>query len=206
MNNADSPVFIASYPRSGNTLVRTVLFHCFGLKSGSVHSNDFHGNKKLEQYVGHIELHSDGSHFPIGTIPLIKTHKLPDPADQSPVIYVVRDGRAACLSLYYFCNERIPLAEIITGQARVGPWHLAKWSDHILAWNPWGRLNTVLIRYEDLADALPGVVQRLSQFLNRKPIGDKIPPRDEIAAVDGRWVRSGSHRDGSFPAELADLF
>jgi hypothetical protein len=186
-------------------LVRTVLFHCFGLKSGSVHSNDFGGNKKLEQYVGHIEQDSDGLHFPIDAIPLIKTHKLPDPADQSPVIYVVRDGRAACLSLYYFRKKRVPLAEIITGQARFR-WHLAKWSDHIAAWNPWERPNTVLIRYEDLTDALPSVVQRLSQFLNRKPIGDRIPPRDEIAAVDGRWVRSGSHRDESFPAELVDLF
>ena len=53
---------------------------------------------------------------------------------------------------------------------------------------------------------LAGVVQHLSQFLNRKPIRDKIPPRDDIAAVDGRWVRSGSHRDRSFPAEFVDLF
>src|SRR5262245_16277300 len=204
MNNlVDSPVLIASYPRSGNTLVRTVLFHCFGLKSGSMHPNDFHGNKELERYVGHIERHTD---FPIGAISLIKTHELPKPADQGPVIYLVRDGRAACLSLYYFCNKRIPLAEIIAGQARLGQWHLAKWSDHIVAWNPWERPNTVIIRYEDLTDALPGVVDRLSQFLNRKPITDRIPPRDDIAAVDGRWVRSVSQRDASFPAELVDLF
>jgi len=187
-------------------MVRTVLFHCFGLRSGSVYLNDFGGNQELERYVGHIERHSDGFHFPIDAIPLIKTHDLPRPADRSPVIYVVRDGRAACLSLYYFCNKRIPLAEIITGQARIGQWHLAKWSDHILAWNPWNRSNTMLIRYEDLSAALPGVIQRLSQFLNREPIRDRIPPRDEIVAVDGRWVRSGSHRDESFPAELVDLF
>ena len=94
-NRADFPVLIASYPRSGNTLVRTVLFHCFGRKSGSVYSNDFHGNKKLERYVGHIERRSD-----FGAIPLIKTHNLPDPADQSPVIYVVKDGSAARLRLF----------------------------------------------------------------------------------------------------------
>ena len=49
------PIWLTSYPRSGNTLVRTILYQCFNLKTGSVYSNDLGGNINLENYVGHIE-------------------------------------------------------------------------------------------------------------------------------------------------------
>ena len=48
-------VWVASYPRSGNTMLRTVLWHCLGLRTASVYPNDLGGNKDLEDYVGHIE-------------------------------------------------------------------------------------------------------------------------------------------------------
>ena len=40
-----SPLFVSSYPRSGNTFLRTVLYQCFNLKSGSVYGNDLGGKK-----------------------------------------------------------------------------------------------------------------------------------------------------------------
>ena len=40
-----SPLFLSSYPRSGNTLLRTVLYQCFNLKSRSVYGNDLGGKK-----------------------------------------------------------------------------------------------------------------------------------------------------------------
>ena len=33
-------IWIASYPRSGNTFLRTILWHCFGLKSASIYPQD----------------------------------------------------------------------------------------------------------------------------------------------------------------------
>lgn len=71
------PIWLASYPRSGNTLLRTILNHCFGLKSASVYTKDLGGNEKLETYVGHIEHDEKGKlSFPNGVLPLIKTHQL----------------------------------------------------------------------------------------------------------------------------------
>ena len=40
-----SPLLLSSYPRSGNTLLRTVLYQCFNLKSRSVYGNDLVGKK-----------------------------------------------------------------------------------------------------------------------------------------------------------------
>ena len=48
-------VWLASYPRSGNTFLRTILWQCFGLRSASYYRDDLGGNKELEEYVGHIE-------------------------------------------------------------------------------------------------------------------------------------------------------
>lgn len=48
-------IWLASYPRSGNTYLRTVLWHCFELRSASIYPNDLGGNAGLEEYTGHIE-------------------------------------------------------------------------------------------------------------------------------------------------------
>ena len=114
-----NPVWIASYPRSGNTFLRTVLNHCFGLKSTSVYPNDLGGNKLLENYVGHIEpepymrlVSTDN------TAPLVKTHELP--RDNFSAIYVIRDGRAACASLWEFYKGAMSLEQVIKGNHRFG--------------------------------------------------------------------------------------
>lgn len=186
-------VWLASYPRSGNTFLRTILWHCFGLRSASVYPRDLGGNQALENYVGHIEhgpqlrdrLRESG-------VPLIKTHELPK--DANPAIYVVRDGRAACVSLWKFGGKAIPLEAVIAGQHRFGTW-----ADHVLAWNPKHRPNTLLLKYEDLRDDLPGCMGGISRFLNRTPTGGRVPDRDAIASSDGKWVR----RESSWQAELA---
>jgi hypothetical protein len=186
-------------------MMRTVLYHCFGLKSGSLYPNDLGGNKALENYVGHIEHSRDGRiYFPTGSIPLIKTHEVP--SDANPAIYVVRDGRAACLSVWNFYGQKISMQDIITGPVRVGSWQFGNWSSHLLAWRPWERPNTLLVRYEDLVGNLSAVVPCLSRFLCRAPLTDRIPSRTDIAAVDGRWVRGDREGADGFPPELQDLF
>jgi len=186
MIEPDGPIWLASYPRSGNTLLRTILHHCFGLVSASAYPNDLGGSAALEAYVGHVEHDAAGGiRFPDGTLPLIKTHERP--SDGRPAIYVVRDGRAACVSLWAFYDRSLPLAAVISGRHRFGTW-----SDHLSAWQPWARARTLLLRYEDLAALSPTVLDRLGGFLGRAIIADAIPERDRIAGVDGRWVRPKS--------------
>lgn len=194
-------MWIASYPRSGNTLLRTVLWQCFGLRSGSSYPNDLDGKKALQEYVGHIEEGPDKRvHFPPGTLPLIKTHGYP--ADDNPAIYVVRNGIAASLSLCQFYSAHgITLESVIEGQQWFGTW-----SRHLEAWRPWGRPNTLLIKYEDMAENLPEVLTKISAFVGRPILTTRIPDRNDIAGVDGRWVRNQFDTKPVISGNLLDRF
>ena len=177
------PIWLASYPRSGNTLVRTILFHCFNLKTGSVYSQDFGENKKLEEYVGHIEQNADRSiSFPEGNLPIIKTHALHKGDNSS--IYIVRDGRAVAASFWQFTNPKVPMRNIIDGNHKFG-----KWSDHLDFWKPLSRPNTLLLRYEDILDDFENSLDKISVFLELEIISYDLPSRNQIAEDDGKWVR-----------------
>jgi hypothetical protein len=180
-------IWLASYPRSGNTLLRTILWQCFALKSGSVYPNDLGGNSELETYVGHIEQKEGGIvPFEAGSLPLVKTHKLPAEGDTMPAIYVVRDPRAAIVSLWKFYQtwygKDWSVQACIKGEHMFGAW-----DEHLNAWHPWNRPRTLFMRYEDLIDNLPRELSKLSTFLNREILRHDIPPRESIA--DGQWVR-----------------
>lgn len=196
-----SVIWIASYPRSGNTLLRTALWQCFGLRSGSSYPNDLGGKKALEEYVGHIAEGTDSRiHFPPGTLPLIKTHGYP--TDANPAIYVVRNGIAASLSLHqFYVADEITLDSIIDGQFWFGTW-----AKHLETWSPWDRPNTLLIKYEDMADNLPEVLKSISSFLRRPILATTIPDRNDIAGVDGRWVRNQCGAKPTISGDLLDKF
>lgn len=179
-------VWLASYPRSGNTLLRTILWHCFGLRSGSYYLQDLGGVKALEEYVGHVEFGPEKLEWlRTASIPLMKTHE--PPSDDRYTIYIVRDGRAVCVSLWEFFGRKIPLEQVIAGEHYFGTW-----SSHVLRWRPWDRRGTLLLRYEDLRSDLDPVLGRLQQYLRVDPVRDKIPARSSIAGVGGRWVRMES--------------
>lgn len=182
MKNTDI-IWLASYPRSGNTFLRTILWHCFQLRSASIYPNDLGGNQSLETYTGHIE-HGPQMHVQLqeNGVPLVKTHDAPK--NNNAAIYVIRDGRAACVSLWEFYKRNIPLEDVIEGNHMFGTW-----SNHVQSWDPWIRPNTLLLQYEELRVNLPKSLNTISQFLNKAIISETIPPRDTIAGLDGRWVR-----------------
>ncbi|MEM9006910.1 MAG: DUF4915 domain-containing protein, partial [Cyanobacteria bacterium P01_F01_bin.86] len=183
-DDEDAPlIWLASYPRSGSTLIRTILWHCFGLPSASLYPHDLGDNPELHEAVGHIEHPPGGTtQFPAGSLRLIKTHEYP--IDQRPAIYVVRDGHAVAASFYQFYNQRLPLRTIIEGQHRFGTW-----AEHLKAWQPWERAQTLLLRYEDLIHDLDTLLPQLSQFLQRDRVASQFPPRNDLAQMGTPWVR-----------------
>ena len=194
MNNAN-PIWLASYPRSGNTLLRTILWHCFGFRSGSYYPNDLLGNKKLEEYGPDNQIR-----FPKNSIPFIKTHEYDK--DNNPAIYVIRDGRAASVSLWKLFNYRFSLEEIIIGQRH----QFGTWTNHIESWDPWNRPKTLLLKYEDLINSLSGELDSISDFLNTPVLKHNIPDRSIIAGVSGRMVKNKSDWQSELSGELLELF
>ena len=192
--------WLASYPRSGNTFVRTILFNCFGIKTGSIYPRDLGGEKILEEFVGHIEHNPNKTlTFQKGSIPIIKTHKLNK--DNNRAIYVVRDGRAASISLWHFYSKKISKKDIILGKTMFG-----KWKDHLTSWDPLKRENTLFIKYEDIVNDFGSVLSSISTFLDKEIINKKLPSRDTIAFFDGRWVRSKTDWREDMSGKELELF
>lgn len=178
-------IWIASYPRSGNTLVRTIIFHCFGVRTASVYPRDL-GGGGVADFVGHIE-HSGVRTIDFGEEPLhlIKTHRWP--SDARPAIYIVRDGREATTSLYDFGSRKRSIVDVIEGRNGFGTW-----ADHLTKWDPLNRPDTLLLKYEQILGDLQGTVEKLALHLQLAPRSYEIPPREHLATSDGKWVRSAS--------------
>jgi hypothetical protein len=194
-------IMLASYPRSGNTYLRTILWHCFKLPSASVYQQDLLGAKTLEKYVGHVEIAPGELQNWSGKkgIQAVKTHKYP--VDDTPAIYVVRDGRAASISLWEFTHRKITLDELIEGRHQYGTW-----ADHLAAWRPWERAGTLLLRYEDMAENLPLVLEEISRYLGLRILARKVPDRDRIADIALIWVRKPTDWRQCISEPQLDLF
>ena len=175
-------VWLASYPRSGNTFLRTIIYHCFGVRSASIYDEDM-GELGPARLIGHIEQGPDGSmDFGDEPVRLIKTHH--PPQDDRPAIYIVRDGQAATMSMFEFYNRRMPLQAIIEGRNLFG-----SWGGHLRRWHPLERPNTLFLRYEEVLADTRTTVDKLAEFLNLKPNSYIVPSREDLARADGKWIR-----------------
>lgn len=168
-------VWLASYPRSGNTLLRTILYQTMGLKSLPERTEwprllktkpDLRETDKVFGEV-HPEMPWE-EFYPMATaseqVYLVKTHE--GPTDDQPAIYVVRHGRKAIYSYLKYHRSRLPelertLMEIVTGHDYYGDW-----TSHYRAWNEEGAgAPRLLVRYEDLLVATPELTGRLGAFV-----------------------------------------
>lgn len=201
-------VWLASYPRSGNTLTRTLLHQVFGLETYSEYNDlyDLGSRPDVAASVGHrtyegrwqdvcADLAADAD------LHIVKTHG--PPQDTRPAIYVVRDARAAIVSQRHFFHNR-PLAptpytmrQLVDGAAIGGDW-----STHLDAWSPLQRPRTLLLRYEDLVAAPERVIALLAGFLDREPQGAWQNPFERQRTLLPSFFRCGS--DAANLAEWTD--
>lgn len=193
-------LWLASYPRSGNTLLRQILWQCFGVRSGSVYPNDLGGNEAMEQATGHVEhpRHGGAVHCSGPT----KTHEHP-PDGEQPTIYVIRDGREACVSFWRYCqthgNPGCTLRDAIRGTAWCGAGaRFGSWGDHVRAWSPKTRSDTLLLRYEQIKPDDDGgimltTISAIGDFLGIDHKADEIIPFSELQSADPTMLRSATN-------------
>jgi hypothetical protein len=192
-------LWLASYPRSGNTLLRLILHRAFGLQTTSIYDGEmgeWDRVKGLVDLVGHYEnaavpaRPSWMSQHPWEAFRLIKTHQ--PPKDSGPAIYVARDGRAAIVSYYHYIRnvQGLPanLTDVILGQHYPG-----SWSNHLRSWKPRDRPNTLLLRYEDLASSADRVCEEIAAFLQRPQIDDFDLSFEDLHRLHPQFFRSGGN-------------
>jgi len=198
-------LWLASFPRSGNTLLRQVLHAGWGIITGSVFPDDLGDNLGLVRSCGHVELKrikANGCFAILNPHNLpIKTH-LPPGLEPDDAIYMLRDGRAACVSLWQFFDKQVELDDIICGRTDFGTW-----SDHVLAWTS-NAERRVVLRYEEMVGRSDTVIQQLAAVFGQ-PTGDPLAPiglRDALASLDGKWIRRESDWRSEWSSRHEDLF
>ncbi|MFC2074466.1 sulfotransferase domain-containing protein [Campylobacterota bacterium] len=187
-------IWLASYPRSGNTLLRTVFKNTFDIETYSDEKKPDQVWKETHNVVGHIEFDGEWSQVykqmkNSNEVFYVKTH-LP-PLDDSPAIYIVRDGRMATVSYFHFMQKFFPEANRSTLDLILGNDYYEDWTTHYNHWKPEERKNTLLIKFEDIIHNSNEVIDKIEKFINFPRTRDWVNPFDKLNQTDPSFFRKG---------------
>lgn len=207
-------IWLASYPRSGNTFFRILLNHLYDVKTPTVYvGNDNTAFVVGKELVGHVP--DEWTVEEMAAKPetlFVKTHKRAN--DTHPAIYLFRDGRDALVSY-----ARLKVAEqggkyeetleklITTSGGQTGTW-----GENVCHWlNREGR-NTVYVSYETLTANPEQVVNetllKLDLPFEPQKKNETAPSFQELQTIHSGYFRRGivgSYKD-EMPHELHELF
>jgi len=209
-------IYVASYPRSGNTFFRILINRILGKKTYAVDVlfdqlgiTDVIGHEPIPGTIAELNARDD--------LYFVKTHDLP--SDDLPAIYLMRDGRDAVVSFArWFCSfqpdqsvqgklKRLlgresfdaKLKEVIEGTLFGG------WSNNVLAWARDRKAGaTSVVRFEELiSDPLSSFERALSELRVPRPVSSvtSIPTFEELNQLAPEFFRKG--RTGGWRQEMA---
>jgi hypothetical protein len=210
-------VWVASFPRSGNTFLRIVLRRRYGVLTSVVYDHDGVAERVGGDLVGYTdragtlaEMRADSElHF-------VKTHRPHDGEVDSadPAICLVRDGRDALVSWARMLSEQEPArfpAELRRRIEAVDGRSSGSWGANVLSWVQRPAPHRVMLFYTELiadpATAADRVMAVVAPDL-RPDRGAAIPPFAELRKLDADFFRrgkTGTHAD-EFPPDLLELF
>jgi hypothetical protein len=208
-------VWVASFPRSGNTFLRILLNRIYGVRTSTIYDFDGVADRVGADLVGAADRpasvaalrSSDDTHF-------VKTHRRRDVSvlDDDRAIWLVRDGRDAVVSWARMDSESDPARYEAELRAKIlNRSGTDTWGANVLSWLEPPSPTRVVLRYEDLIAApeaaVRSVVTALVPALGPRP-APEIPTLATLKETDTAFFRRGqvgSHRD-EFPADLETLF
>ncbi len=204
-------IWLISYPRSGNTLVRSIFKHYFDLNSLSIYgdSSDIAANPELSKLVGHKNGDIETVNLDIlraGKEPaIIKTHDGPNSlmSGDDILVHIIRDGRDAVLSYFHYSRDiagrpDVTLSEVIAGRVKFGLWgyHTTRWLLH--------EKNRVFrFHFEDIVKDKSGFAHEISKVVKRSPSSTPFPEITKFKAAAPSFVRSGEV--GGWKNEFSNL-
>lgn len=171
-------VFLVSYPRSGNTWLRSIL--CRLIRPDLDPFSNLDTCVPDIYAVGRRELHRSPRPR------LLKSHE-PFDSRYRDVIYLVRDPRDVLVSYYRFHLLRgrlpvgYPLVEFANRFLSGDLDRFGRWSDHVRGWVDVRRRPSrfLLVRYEDALRSPAQVVERIAAH-----IAIELAPSDALAVVN----------------------
>ncbi len=192
-------LWLASFPRSGNTLLRQMLNGCFGIRSYSVYNDsaDIAGVPEVCERVGHLNYTGDWCDFQAAAgesaeMYHIKTHD--GPADDSRAVYVVRHPMSAARSYMEYLNRiagcQVDMIDCLCGMGSPFP----SWGTHLDLWDPPNRQGTLLIRFEDMVTQPETELGRMEEFLGCARTAAWSNPFDGLQQAMPEFFRKGDPR------------
>ena len=172
-------IWTASYPKSGNTLVRSLFSAYLFTKDGNFNFEVLKNyiraqeeiNKKGKKSITFLKTHS--------TLHSVNNHKFTNYQNTYGVIYIVRDPRNVVLSYANHNQMTIEQAAKSLKSFRVlggvknskvaadrGLTHVGSWSSHYNVWKEFKKTNRyLLIKYEDLISDTKGTFLKILNFI-----------------------------------------
>lgn len=189
--------WIASFPRSGNTYFRNILYYVYGIESSTWHKETAY---PVDENYAEFKF--------------VKTHLLPDellPDDPSiPAIYLVRDGRDALVSIAHHRRDLVMpgsdfeenLQEAII--AAEGSF-FGGWSHNAAAWIERAQL---VIKYEDLIADPKGTFKRVENLISMPPANwNNLPGFEEMKKGKPQYGGTSKLSDPKFsPEKFSEKF
>ena len=186
-------VWLAGYPRSGVTLLRTIFASLLGCKTLSIYdesdSSETHravtGAMDTATMVSELHELRDSQ-----IIVPVKTHELPRYDNRAPAIVVVRDGRHVMESMeaFFSCKTPpLPMGEILRGHVAAGLW--SRW---IKAWAcvP----NTLWVHYEQMMRDPHEVATRIAERFDLPTPKGTMPEFADLHEKDPHMFRVGQRQ------------
>lgn len=220
-------VWIASYPRSGNTLFRMLVRYGFGTSTFSVFDDPLFFANGAARVIGHESLPDSPDELAKrAELFFVKTHRISDAHTSHPAIYVVRDGRDSLVSCAHYelthGGTRLGRSMLRRGPARlqraafrralrrmVFDHRFGGWSMNVTAWHE-RDARTAVVRFEDLIrDPMGQVAAALAEL--DFPLQETNEAMPSFKSLQTRWPgffrrgRIGSWRD-EMPEDIHGLF
>jgi hypothetical protein len=196
-------VFIASYPRSGSTWLRFLLFELLASEPAEFVS--------VQENVPGVEGKEKAKPLVNGSGRLLQTHEFYR-REYRKAIYLVRDARDVVISEYYFWMRKGVIKDDFDSYfqkflfGRVNPF--GRWDSHILSWlESYGMKNgeVLVIRFEDLRAQTQSVLSEILKFLNVSRSADIIQQAIENNTVERMREKENKAPKTIFKANRMDI-
>jgi hypothetical protein len=192
-------VFLASYPRSGNTWTRFLI-------GNLVHEQEAVTFLSVERLVPDMYKHSDRVLRNLPRPRIVKSHECFDPRYRK-VVYIVRDPRDVAVSNYHWelklrsVKDGCPIEDFVPRWMAPEFWpRIGSWGDHVSSWlgTRKGHEGFLLLRYEDLKQNPQNELARVAEFLGFKATRERFTRAVELSSAEnmrklesaesGKWV------------------
>jgi hypothetical protein len=177
-------VFIASYPKSGTTLMQMMLYQI--TTDGAM---DFPHVNSISPFYEWEVRHSNLEAFDVPSPRIFKTHlTYPMIPQGARVIYLLRDVRDVAVSAYHhFCLVTGTQADpaMFASQFLEGRSMFGSWFQHVESWWPRrGDENVLFLWYDEVTADLEGTARRVADFCGFELREAELPRILERCGID----------------------